>query len=59
MGYDRMRRKRCVTYLVTMYEFIELKNSLKGRSKPGEYKIIEQARIAVWNRSAYTEYILG
>lgn len=57
--FDRVRNKRAAKYLVTEYEFIELKNSLKGRSKPGEYRIVEQGRLAVWSRSAYTEYILG
>ena len=58
-GFDRVRNKRAAKYLVTVYEFIELKNSLKGRSRSGEYRIIEHGRIAVWNRKAYTEYILG
>lgn len=59
MGYDRMRRKRCVTYLVTMYEFVELKSRFRGRPNPGEYRVIEPGRIAVWDRESYTEYMLG
>lgn len=57
--FDRVRNKRAAKYLVTEYEFIELKSRFRGRPNPGEYRVIEPGRIAVWDRESYTEYLLG